>query len=475
MFDKRESEKIVLGNIIKNQNLFENKEVENLKEEHFELIEEKAIFSVFKDAYEKGISNIKSFFLPELKKKYSQSEAEKYLLTAKEYYLFSKNIDPIKDWKTIKYHIKVLENKFSRKSLIKTLKELEKKANNENIEIEKIIGDFSSKMLEISSKTKDERVYTSEELSSYKLDDMEYKQNLKEDAFIYSGFKDLDKIIVEGFAGTKLTVLGARPAMGKSAFALNLAKNFSKRKKPTLFISLEMGALQIVDRMLAEESNLTLTTIKTIYQHQQEVFGSKFSKSINKFAQLPFYLADGIGSLEEIITLIRKMQKKYQIEVVIIDYLQLMTSNKGKYINRVQEVGSFSRGLKMLANELNIHIIALSQLSREVEKRADKRPMMSDIRESGNIEQDADNILLLYRENYYLDEEEKVTYDSGNSEAVEVIVSKQREGYTGMAKLKFWGAQQKFEELDEIAESQKNKVENTEEKEIIIDNTEFPF
>ena len=129
----------------------------------------------------------------------------------------------------------------------------------------------------------------------------------------------------------------------------------------------------------------------------------------------------------------------------------------------------------MLANELNIHIIALSQLSREVEKRADKRPMMSDIRESGNIEQDADNILLLYRENYYLDEEEKVTYDSGNSEAVEVIVSKQRDGDTGMAKLKFWGAQQKFEELDEIAESQKNKVENNEEKEIIIDNTEFPF
>ena len=464
MLTERESEQIVLGSIICKPSIFEMKEISSLSEEHFELLEEKMVFGIFKKAFETGLDNVKNFVTTELNKIIDPQEKENCKELAKKYW--KKAYTEKYDKKTVAYHSKVLNDELTRKKILQLSEKLKEEAGNRNIEISQLLSSIENRISTLSFKTEDDRILSSEEISQYKMDDIAKKGSLKEEAFIRSGFEDFDAILREGFAGSKLTVLGARPAMGKSAFALNLAKAVAEQGKGSLFISLEMGVLQVADRMLAEKSRLNLSTVKQIHLHVNDEKGKNFRKTINSYAKLPFFLADGTGSFEEVVSVIRKMVKKHKIKLVIIDYLQLITSSQSKWMNRNQEVGLFSRTLKLLANELDIHIIALSQLSREVEKRADKRPLMADLRESGNIEQDSDNIILLFRENYYLPEAERITFDKGQSEAVEVIVAKQRDGDTGMTKLKFFGAQQRFDKLnqDEINEA-----------EPVIDNSEFPF
>jgi len=242
------------------------------------------------------------------------------------------------------------------------------------------------------------------------------------------GFYDLDAM-TQGFQRSDLIIAAARPAMGKTSFVLNVARNIADtHRQPVAIFSLEMSKAQLIYRLLSSEAKIESGRLRTgrIAQHEWEPMGH----AINTLSQLPIFIDDtpGIG-----VTEIRSKARRLQAEqggalgLILIDYLQLM---EGSGDNRVQELSKMTRSLKGLARELNVPVIALSQLSRGVESRTNKRPMMSDLRESGAIEQDADLIMMLYREEYY----DPDTPDRG---IAEIILTKHRNGPTGTVKLLF--------------------------------------
>ncbi|NJM96810.1 MAG: replicative DNA helicase [Phormidesmis sp. RL_2_1] len=242
------------------------------------------------------------------------------------------------------------------------------------------------------------------------------------------GFYDLDAM-TQGFQRSDLIIAAARPAMGKTSFVLNVARNIADtHRQPVAIFSLEMSKAQLIYRLLSSEAKIESGRLRTgrIAQHEWEPMGH----AINTLSQLPIFIDDtpGIG-VSEIRSKARRLQAEQggALGLILIDYLQLM---EGSGDNRVQELSKMTRSLKGLARELNVPVIALSQLSRGVESRTNKRPMMSDLRESGAIEQDADLIMMLYREEYY----DPDTPDRG---IAEIILTKHRNGPTGTVKLLF--------------------------------------
>lgn len=254
-----------------------------------------------------------------------------------------------------------------------------------------------------------------------------------------TGYADLDRM-TSGLHRTDLIILAARPSVGKTAFALNLAQNAGIRSDATTAIfSLEMSTTQLVQRMLSAEGNLDASKLKTGSLDEDD--WTKLTLATGKMSRAPIYIDDTPGqTVSEIRRKCRKLKKKCgRLDLVIIDYLQLIGSNlKG---NRQEQVTEISKALKGLAKELDVPVVALSQLSRSVEQRQDKRPMMSDLRESGSIEQDADIVAFLYRDDYY-------DKESDNKNVVEVIISKQRNGPTGTVEIAFLKEYNKFVSLD---------------------------
>ena len=249
------------------------------------------------------------------------------------------------------------------------------------------------------------------------------------------GFKDLD-IMTSGLQSSDLIVLAARPSMGKTALALNMALNAAGSKVSVGFFSLEMSAEQLTLRLLSSESNIPHHAIRNATISNQEWVS--VTNTAAKLAEYKFFIDDTAGiDILELRARARKLKQEHDIKILIIDYLQLLTSPR-KHENRHQEVSDISRSLKALAKELAIPIVALSQLSRAVDGRIDKRPMLSDLRESGAIEQDADIIMFLYRD---------VMYNSETEEpgVAELIIGKQRNGPTGTVKLNFIRELTKFE------------------------------
>ncbi len=252
-----------------------------------------------------------------------------------------------------------------------------------------------------------------------------------------SGFTDLDNMTT-GFHGSELILLAARPAMGKSAFALNIAANAAlKANIPVAVFSLEMSKEQLVDRILCSEAMVDSNKVRTGKLEEDD--WSKLAGVVGPLSESNIYIDDTPGiSVMDIRTKCRKLKMEHNIGLVIIDYLQLVQgSNLRKNGSREQEIAEISRSLKILAKELNVPVIALSQLSRAVEQRPDHRPMLSDLRESGSIEQDADIVMFLYRDDYY-------NKDSEDKGLTEVILAKHRGGSTGMVKLIWMGNYTKF-------------------------------
>lgn len=251
-----------------------------------------------------------------------------------------------------------------------------------------------------------------------------------------SGFAQLDAITT-GLNRTDLIVLAARPAMGKSALALNIAVNCCKStKRDVVIFSLEMGKEQLVSRMLASEGRVNNTLLRSGDMKQED--WDKVAEAADVLSQLPIYLDDGAGvTVPQMKAKLRRMRN---LGLVVIDYIQLMQS-PNKHTSRVTEVSEITRQLKLMAKELNVPIIALSQLSRSSEKREDKRPMLSDLRESGSIEQDADIIMFLYRDAYYADSTE-------DKSVAECIVAKNRHGQTATVKLSWIGEYTLFSGLE---------------------------
>jgi len=276
-----------------------------------------------------------------------------------------------------------------------------------------------------------------------------------------------------GFHGSDLIILAARPAMGKTAFALNLALNVAKTGKHVLVYSLEMGNEQLFDRLLSIESKIKLSAIKdgTLKDSDYTDLGN----GMGRLAELPLYISDSSSvNILEIKAVARRLKAEGKLDFMMIDYLQLINPTAGSKKSREQEISEISRSLKIIAKELNIPIITLSQLSRSVEQRTDKRPILSDLRESGAIEQDADMVMFLYREKYYnKDNNMEQSGDNSNSgipnkyiqsqqqksdddelEKVEVIIGKHRSGPTGTIILGFRPGYQQFVNViddDELA------------------------
>ena len=254
-----------------------------------------------------------------------------------------------------------------------------------------------------------------------------------------TGFIDLDRMTA-GLHGSEFILIAARPAMGKSAFALNIATYAATRANvPVAIFSLEMSKEQVGNRILCSEALVDSNNVRTGDLNDEEL--SKLAETSGELSQAPIYIDDTAGiTITEMRARCRKLKLEKNIGLVVVDYLQLIQGS-GKTSGREQEIAEISRSLKILAKELEIPVIALSQLSRAVEARDDHRPMLSDLRESGSIEQDADIVMFLYRDDYYNE-------DSPEKNVAEVIIAKQRAGSTGTVKLAWIGNYTKFANLE---------------------------
>ncbi|STY44736.1 Replicative DNA helicase [Listeria grayi] len=272
-------------------------------------------------------------------------------------------------------------------------------------------------------------------------DDIETLHNRKGDITgIPTGFNELDKMTA-GFQRNDLIIVAARPSVGKTAFALNIAQNVATKTDENVAIfSLEMGAEQLVMRMLCAEGNINAQNLRTGALTSDD--WQKLTIAMGTLSNSGIYIDDTPGvRVNEIRSKCRRLKQETGLGMIVIDYLQLIAGSGRGGENRQQEVSEISRSLKALARELEVPVIALSQLSRSVEQRQDKRPMMSDIRESGSIEQDADIVAFLYREDYYDREGE-------NDGTIEIIIAKQRNGPVGDVKLAFVKEYNKFVNLE---------------------------
>lgn len=257
---------------------------------------------------------------------------------------------------------------------------------------------------------------------------------------IPSGFQDLDRM-TSGFQRSDLIVVAARPSVGKTAFALNVAQNVAVRSRESVALfSLEMSAGQLVKRMISAEGNVDSSRMRTGYFEGDD--WEKMSAAVGMLSEANIFIDDTPGiTVHEIRAKCRRLKKEKGLGMILIDYLQLIQGSGRRGSNRQEEVSEISRTLKQLARELEVPIIALSQLSRGVEQRQDKRPMLSDLRESGAIEQDADIVAFLYRDDYYDKETEK-------KNIIEIIIAKQRNGPVGTVELVFLKNFNKFISLD---------------------------
>ncbi len=258
-----------------------------------------------------------------------------------------------------------------------------------------------------------------------------------------SGFKDLDKL-TSGLQPSDLILVAARPSMGKTAFTLNIATNVAvKEKKAVAFFSLEMSKEQLVQRMLCSEGAIDSQRLRIGELDEKD--WTKLISAADRLAAAPIFIDDTAGiTVMELRSKARRLKAEYDLQLIVIDYLQLMQgrSSKGSD-NRQQEISEISRSLKALARELNVPVIALSQLSRSVESRQVKKPMLSDLRESGSLEQDADIVMFLYREDYY-------DPDTENKNITEVIIAKHRNGPVDTVQLFFHKQFTKFADLSRM-------------------------
>ena len=257
-----------------------------------------------------------------------------------------------------------------------------------------------------------------------------------------TGYKDLDNILA-GFQKSDLFILAARPSMGKTALALNFAHNIAlKSNQPILIFSLEMGKEQLVDRLLSMESGVDAWALRTGNLSDSDF--EKIGQAMGTLSEAPIFIDDTPGiTISDLRTKARREAHKHPLGLIVIDYLQLM-SGAGRYAldgNRVQEISEISRGLKGIARELNVPVLALSQLSRSVESRSPQIPQLADLRESGSIEQDADVVAFIYREEYYNPETDR-------KKITDIFIKKHRNGPTGGIELYFDNEKQRFRSVD---------------------------
>ncbi|MEC6748765.1 replicative DNA helicase [Marinilactibacillus sp. XAAS-LB27] len=353
----------------------------------------------------------------------------------------------------VEYYSKIVEERSILRRLIQTATEIASRGYDEASDLPNLLDDAERKILEVSEKRSRSGFVNIETVLRETINNIdELFQNDEEITGISTGYKALDQMTA-GLHEDELIILAARPGVGKTAFALNVAQNIGTKTDETVAIfSLEMGAEQLVNRMLCAEGTINASNLRTGKLTEEEF--TKLFVAMGSLSKANIYIDDtpGIRTAEIRAKCRRLKQERGSLGLIVIDYLQLIEGS-GKE-SRQQEVSDISRQLKKLAKELSVPVVALSQLSRSVEQRQDKRPILSDLRESGSIEQDADIVAFLYREDYYRNEDEEDEDESAEDNVVEIILEKNRSGARGTAKLLFIKEYNKFSSLTYYPEDQ---------------------
>lgn len=347
----------------------------------------------------------------------------------------------------IEFHARVVAQKYIQRELIVVSSGTIKAAYEEGTDVFDLLDEHEKQITGIVSGLKISKGVRSDKLYGSILErNRKIRENPNAILGIETGFTELNSLM-RGWQRSDLVILAARPGMGKTALALCFAKNAAMSGSPTAIFSLEMSAEQLYMRMASQETEIDHDLIKNGMDAQTEAL---FERDMEKLKNAPLFIDDSGGlTIFELRNKARKLKREENLELIIVDYLQLM-SGGGKEGNREQEISTISRSLKSLAKELNIPVIALSQLSREVEKRPTRRPQLSDLRDSGSLEQDADMVFFIYNPEYY-----GITTDAdGNSTAgiAQIINAKNRHGATKEIYLKWIGHIMKFANQFESAE-----------------------
>lgn len=344
------------------------------------------------------------------------------------------------------HYAKIVEQKALLRNLIQTATDIVTKGFEQGDEVETILDEAERMIMEVSERRNRSGFLAIADVLNTTFAEIDRLSQLQEEITgLPTGYHALDKMTA-GLQPEELIILAARPAVGKTAFALNIAQNVgTKTDKAVAIFSLEMGAESLVNRMLCAEGTIDASHLRT-GQLTEEEWGN-LVMAMGSLSQADIYIDDTPGiKISEIRAKCRKLaQEKGNLGLVLIDYLQLIEGTGRE--NRQQEVSEISRQLKKLAKELKVPVIALSQLSRGVEQRQDKRPVLSDIRESGSIEQDADIVAFLYRDDYYQRDSDEDAEEHENNNIIEVIIEKNRSGSRGTVELLFIKEYNKFSSI----------------------------
>lgn len=342
----------------------------------------------------------------------------------------------------IEQYADIVAQKALRRRLISTSKEISNLSKDETKNLSELIEDAESKLFNVSQQHIKQNVISLEAIlaeSFERLDELHKDKNKIRG--VSTGYKDLDGKLA-GFQKSDLVILAARPSLGKTALALNFAHNIAMQSNQAVVLfSLEMSKEQLVDRLLSMESGVDAWALRTGNLNDSDF--EKIGKAMGTLSEAPIYIDDTPSiTVSDLRTKARREAHKRPLALIIVDYLQLMTGSAGSNdANRVQEVSEISRGLKGIARELNVPILAISQLSRSVETRTPQIPQLADLRESGSIEQDADVVMFIYREDFY-------NPDTDRKNLADILIKKHRNGPTGGVELYFDANKQRFRSVD---------------------------
>ncbi len=343
----------------------------------------------------------------------------------------------------IKYYAKIIQEHALLRDLISTTSDIGRKSRDPEQNISELLSEAESKITEISTRSTERKYDHIKDILASSFKRLEkISESTDEVTGIPTGFVDLDRF-TSGLQDSDLVIVAARPSMGKTAFALNIASYVATRAKDKgaiLVFSMEMSKEQLAIRMLTSESKVDSKKLRSGNLEQED--WDKLAMATEKLSVVPVFINDSTNlSPYELTTIAKQLNKEIEngVSLIIVDYLQLMKGNRPN-MPREQEIAEISRSLKGVAKELNIPVVALSQLNRALENRSDKHPQLADLRESGSIEQDADIILFIYRDEIYND-------DSPDKGIAEIIISKHRNGPTGVIRLAFIGKYTKFANL----------------------------
>lgn len=425
------AEQAVLGSMLSDKDAVQTA-LETLKPEDFYREDNKEIFAAMEDIYSVGkeVDIITVGEQLKLRGTLERVGGTQNLATL---------IDNVPTTSNVARYVEIVKQKALSRSIIKVNNDILKVAYDQTEDVDAILEQAEKNIFEIAQNRNTKDYAIMKDILITTLDNIEKMQNKKTRlSGMESGFYDLDEKI-SGLNNSDLIIVAARPAMGKSAFVLNIATYVAMHNKvPVMVFNLEMSKEQLANRILSGEAEVDNKKIANGDLLPDEYV--KVAEGMNRLAGAQLYIDDSsVLSPSEIRAKCRKAKLEKNIGLVIVDYLQLMES-KNASGSRQQEISEISRGLKILAKELDVPVIALSQLSRATEARADHKPMLSDLRESGSIEQDADIVLFIHRDDYYDQESE-------NKNTAEIIVAKNRHGETGTVKLGWEGKYTRFSNL----------------------------